>query len=419
MKKIRASQQKRNEIETVMKSGSREAIEGLHRLGQEKFWQELLEAEVDEHLGRDWYQRSEDSRQGYRNGSYPRKMIVPGGTLNIAVPRLRNTKEKFTSRLLKAVADVADRVRTVALEAYVRGLSVRDIEQTFVTEDGSPMLSRSVMSRVATRLHDEYLAFSQRDLSDLDVAYLFLDGVYESVRRYTNGQALLCAWAICSNGTKVLVHIAAAQAESEDAWMSFCEDLLRRGLRQPLLVISDGGPAVIKAITRSFPKADRQRCIAHKLRNIAAKLPRDVAKAIIEEFKGVYYAADRATAIVLAEQVTSKYAAPYPSAVQCFNDDLDACLTHLKYPVGHRRYIRTTNMLERTFEEEKRRTKVMPQHQNERSAVGLVFAVLHRVSKRWFKVSMTPLELTQLRELRHLVCPSHIDPDYISYRSAA
>ena len=418
MKKIRASQLKRNQLAALLKNGSQEAIEGLHRLGQEKFWQELLEAEVDEHLGRDWYQRSESARQGYRNGSYARKMIVPGGTLNLAIPRVRNTKERFSSRLLKAVADVAERVRTVALEAYVRGLSVRDIEQTFVTEDGAPMLSRSVVSRVATRLHDEYLAFSQRDLSDLDVAYLFLDGVYESVRRYTNGQALLCAWAICSNGTKQLVHIAPVQAESEDAWVAFCEDLIRRGFRQPLLVISDGSVGIIKAITRSFPKADRQRCIAHKLRNIVAKLPRDVAQAVIEEFKGIYYASDRQTAHVLAEQVTRKYAAQYSAAVQCFNDDLDACLTHLKYPVGHRRYIRTTNMLERTFEEEKRRTKVMPQHQNERSAVGLVFAVLHRVSQRWIKVSMTPLELTQLKELRHLVCPAHIDPHCISYRIA-
>jgi transposase-like protein len=320
---------------------------------------------------------------------------------------------------LKAVAQVAERVRRMALEAYVRGLSVRDIEQTFVTDEGRPVLSRSAMSRLATRLHDEYLAFSQRDLSDLDVVYVFVDGVYEAVRRYTNGQALLCAWAICADGTKQLLHLAPVQSESADAWESFFEDMQRRGLRQPLLVISDGSPALLKAITRFFPKADRQRCIAHKLRNIASKLPREIAKVVTEEFKAVYYAANRPTANALAEQLVAKYASRYPAAVGCFSEDLDACLTHLKYPEGHRRYIRTTNMLERTFEEQKRRTKVLPQHQNERGAVGLVFAVLHRVSKCWLRVSMTPLELTQLKELRNLICPSTTESNYISYRIAA
>jgi len=419
MKKIRPSEVSRKKIMEIVKEGTVEAIAGLHRLGQEHLWQELLEAEVDEHLQREWYKRSSEPVRGHRNGYYPRKMLVPGEALNIAVPRIRNAREPFRSRLLQGVARIAEKVRNVALESYVRGLSTRDIESTFVTDDGTPMLSRSTVSRLAERLHDEYRSFSQRDLSDIDVVYLFLDGVHEAVRRYTNGQALMCAWAICSNGTKQLLHIAPYQAESVEAWSAFCQDLLNRGLRQPLLVISDGSPAIINAITMKFPRAHRQRCIAHKLRNIMAKLPNDVAKALIEEFKAVYYAPDRATAEALAAQVTTKYAAVYPAAVQCFNDDLNACLTHLNYPLGHRRYIRTTNMLERTFEEEKRRTKVFPQHQNERGAVGLVFAVLYRVSQRWIKVSMTPLELTQLRELRHLVCPAHVEPNYISYRIAS
>jgi putative transposase len=98
----------------------------------------------------------------------------------------------------------------------------------------------------------------------------------------------------------------------------------------------------------------------------------------VAEFKAVYYAPDRTTADKSAEGIISKYASTHPAAVQCFSDDLDACLTHLKYPEGHRRYIRTTRMLERTFEEQKRRTKILPQHQNERGAIGLAFRVLHR-----------------------------------------
>ena len=124
------------------------------------------------------------------------------------------------------------------------------------------------------------------------------------------------------------------------------------------------------AIAKHFPRADRLRCLAHKLRNLWGKLPKDLASVILLEFKAVYYAPDRATADLLATVMIDKYAQIYPAAVKCFFDDLDACLSHLKYPEGHRRYIRTTNMLERTFEEQKRRTKVLPQHQHERGGSG-------------------------------------------------
>jgi putative transposase len=115
------------------------------------------------------------------------------------------------------------------------------------------------------------------------------------------------------------------------------------------------------------------------------------------EVKAVYYAADRPSAEQLAAQLIERYAKQYPAMVQCFTDDLDACLVHLRYPAGHRRFIRTTNLLERSFEEEKRRTKIIPQHANERGAMKLGFGVFIRVSARWQRVGMSELELTQLR----------------------
>jgi putative transposase len=419
MKKVRPSEEKRKQLAEILSRDAVEMIEDFHRIGQEKLYQEALEAEVDAHLGRSWYQRDGKAKPGYRNGYYPRQLMVPGNRLEVAIPRLRNTRVRFRSRLLRSVARIAERVKTLALEMYVRGLSTRDVEQSFVTDKGEAVLSRSAMSRLAGRLYDEYLAFTEQDLSQLDVVFLFVDGVYEAVRRYTNGQALLCAWAICADGTKRFLHLAPVQSETQEAWELFFEDMQRRGLRQPLLVISDGASGLIGAITHRFPKADRQRCIAHKLRNLMQKLPQDTAEAVLAEFKAVYYAPDRTTADALAEAIIAKYASVYPAAVQCFSDDLDACLTHLKYPEGHRRYIRTTNMLERTFEEQKRRTKILPQHQHERGAIGLVFGVLHRASQRWLRVSMTPLELVQLKALRDLIYPKTNEEHYISSRYAA
>lgn len=94
-------------------------------------------------------------------------------------------------------------------------------------------MSRDGVSRLSELLYEDYEAFIQREWSDLDVVYLFVDGVYESVRRYTRNQTILCAWGVCSDGSKVLLHLSACSSESKDSWNHFFEELLSRGLRQP------------------------------------------------------------------------------------------------------------------------------------------------------------------------------------------
>lgn len=418
MQKVKEVKQKHNSSVEVLEHEGRLAIEEMLAVNQQKFIQETIEVEVEEYLGRKRYEHSEKPK-GYRNGSYPKKVMLPGSSITINKPHFRDVKEKFTSRILRGIAQLTDKLRMVALEMYVRGLSTRDIEATLQEPGGKPMFSRSVISELSERLYEQYKEFQERDLSRFDIVYLFVDGVYESIRRYTNNQTLLCAWAICSDGSKRFLHLSAVESESKQSWEVFFEGMSKRGLRQPLLVISDGAPGLIAAVEKHFPKADRQRCIAHKLRNIASKLPRDVQKIITEEIKAVYYASDVQTAEVLAAHLLEKYAQKYPSAIQCFNDDLPSCITHLKYPLGHRRYIRTTNLLERSFEEQKRRTKVFPQHQHERACVGLVFAVLKRAADGWIKISMSELELVQLKNVRNLICPNQQSINYISYQLAA
>jgi transposase-like protein len=231
--KIRPSEQKRKALSALMEQEGKLALEAFHQLGQERLYQEALEAEVDEFLGRSWHQRREKEQQGYRNGYYQRTIAAPGTRLEVSVPRVRNVREPFVSRLLKGCIQLTERIRRMALEMYVRGLSTRDVEEAFVDQRGSPMFSRSTISRLSERLYDEYRDFSGRDLSKLDVVFVFVDGVYEAVKRYTNGQTLLCAWAICADGKKEFLHLAAVQSESQEAWEAFFADLQRRGLRRP------------------------------------------------------------------------------------------------------------------------------------------------------------------------------------------
>jgi putative transposase len=396
-------------------------LHDLSRHGTQLVVQRALEAEADAHLDRPWYKHrpSDAPLTGHRNGYEARTLRTPLGRVTVQKPRLRNTRQPFRSLVIQQIGKMGCRLVRLATEMYVRGLSTRDIEAVFQDENGKPLLSRSTTSRLTDDLYKEYEAFSQRDLWQQDAVYLFVDGVYESIRSYANGQTILCAWAILSDGRKEMLHLAAVESESQTAWEQFFQEMLDRGLRQPLLVISDGAKGLHAAIARAFPKADRQRCLAHKLRNLAAKLPKDEAirKPVLAEIKAVYYAVDRATAETFAAAVIERYTKTYPAMVRCFSDDLEACLIHLRYPAGHRRYIRTTNQIERSFEEEKRRTKTIPQHPNERGAMKLVFGVLLRVSQKWRKVPMTEFELTQLRNLRALKGIKE-DNNYISYRLA-
>lgn len=403
------------------KTQTEEFLSELIRQNSERFIQQVLEEEVTEFLGRERYERAEEQPRGYRNGYRDKTFKTAEGRLKVRRPRLRDTEEPFESGLLARMDSLEQRVEKLALEMYVRGLSTRDIEETLVDQDGEALLSRTSVSRICEQLHEEYEAFCQRDLSQLDVVYMFVDGVYEAVRDYTQNQAILCAWAICSDGTKEMLHLGCVASESAEAWSGFFEEMTGRGLRQPLLVVSDGAKGLMAAIQKHFPASDRQRCLAHKLRNLTAKLPRDpgLRDPILQEIKAVYYAPDRETADLLAERLIDRYAEEYPAMVKCFADDLEACLVHTKYPLAHRKYIRTTNLLERSFQEEKRRTKVIPHHVNERGATKLVFGVLIRASNRWIKVKMTDLELAHLRNIRTIMAPDDDQTQKISLSWAA
>lgn len=422
MTKLPPSASMNKAVEQLLSRGADadDLIGELLRRGTAAILQAGLEGEVTDFLGRDRYERrSENATAGYRNGYRSRSLKTSAGTVQIEEPRTRDTEISFESAILARLDRVEKRVEKMALEMYARGLSTRDIEATLTDEEGNPVLSRSSMSRLSEELYAEYQAFSTRDLSGLDVVYLFVDGAYEAVRQYTLNQAILCAWGILADGTKQMIHLEAVGSESKDAWGDFLEGLLARGMPHPLLVITDGGKGVIAALNKHLPQSKRQRCLVHKLRNIAARAPRDKKDQLLAEAKAVYYAPTRSAAETLAEDFIRTHASTYPSVVKSFSDDLEACLTLLEFPLAHRSFIRSTNLIERAFVEQKRRTKVIPAHINERGAIKLVFASLIRASYAWRRVKMTKLDLAQLRTLRAVMCPNEPEPKTISFRPAA
>lgn len=408
-KKLLPSEKISNELSELFSGGEKtsEDLLGLIlKKSLQKTLQEMLEQEVEKKLARGYYERrSDDSTEKiYRNGYEPRKLKTAEGKVEIEVPQLRNTEEPYRSEIMEQMGKRTSELERLVTEMYVRGLSTRDVEDVLRTENGELLLNRSSVSAITESLNEEYEKFIRRDLSSYDLIYMFVDGVYESLRKYSSRkEAILCAWGVVSSGEKVMLHLSLGNKESYDTWKEFFRDMVGRGLRVPMLIVSDGGPGLKKAIDDCFGDSLRQRCIAHKLRNISNKLNEEGRRELMPLIKNVYYQTDKETAELIAGKLIDKYLPAYPSAIKCFQEDLDSCLNYMKFPAGHHRYIRTTNLLERTFAEQKRRTKVIPRFFSEKSCMKLVFGTMIRISDKWREISMSEYDLTLLRNLRTLI----------------
>jgi transposase-like protein len=259
----------RDEIDALFGSGRdlAEIIEDVARLGARLLIQTAVEAEVDEFLGRARYQRRVDvegARSGSRNGFCPTTVKTTTGPVTVARPKLRDTEDRFVSRLFGTAVTKTNTLETLVIAGFVRGLSVRDVEATLADALGpQAALSKSTVSRVCQAIADEFNTWRQRRLDEVELDYLFLDGSHFKMHQGTRAEPVLAAWGITTAGKPVLVGLDVASSEGNDAWDDFLDGLTARGLRPPLLVISDGAAGLVGAIERGLARSLRQRCLIH------------------------------------------------------------------------------------------------------------------------------------------------------------
>ena len=369
--------------------------------------QVAIEAEATAFLGREHYRRGARERVGWRNGYESKHVQSEAGLLELAVPQLRGTEEPFQpqvrERLQTRTADLESLVRGM----YVRGLSTQDVSALYADTFGGSRLSKSTVSRVTQQLNQDFETWRRRDLSDVPVVYVYLDGQYHAARQGTDEkEGVLSAYALLEDGRPVLLHLDLGPRESYDAWLSFLQDLVGRGLRAPLLVVMDGAAGLVKAVKRVWPHAYRQRCQVHKMRNILAKLPRLMQGKMKGLVQQVFLAPSYAAALKRGRDLIAKFKDRYPAAMECLERDLEECVTCLRFPEAHHRRIRTTNRLERLNGEGRRRTKVIPRFPTERSCLTLLYASLLAASKLWRGIPMTAVMLRQLAQLRAEATPT-------------
>ena len=316
------------------------------------------------------------------------------------MPQVRGAGAPFRLSLMSFLDGNSEVRERLVSERYARGLSTRDVEEAFRDATGELVISKSAVSEITDRLWADYQAFISRDLADIAVEYLFVEAIFESLRRHGANEALLVAWCIASDGRKHLLHLAVGNQESQACWTEFVRSMLDRNMRLPTTVTSDGAPGLSKASTACFPASIRIRCWFHRLGNIRAKLPDETAGQVLAHVYAVRDAPTLDTARAAADRFINTYGREYPAAVACCSDDLEALLAIHRVPVRHRIRVQTTHLAERSFVEQRRRTKVIPRFTEEKAAMKLVFATLMRAAERWCRVSISDLERHQLRLLR-------------------
>jgi transposase-like protein len=359
----------RQSIETQMRRRILEAIELV------------LEEELTEALGTARYERGE-VRCGYRNGHQTRRITTAMGPQTLAVPRARiveadDSSREFRSQALPRYARRTREVDEAILGAYLAGANSRRIRKALAPLLGEEHLSKSAVSRVASRLKELFRRWSERDVSAERYAILFLDGFHLKVRtaRRVVSVPVLAVLGVAEDGTKQLVALQLAASEAGAHWSSLIADLQRRGLAAPVLILSDGHAGLRKAI-ELWPEAQVQRCTWHKWQNLVGHCPGHARRELKRDYDRIVYAKDGLVAREASAAFAAKWSTLCPAVARSLEEAGEQLLTFYAFPKPMWRALRTTNSLENLNREFRRRTKTQASFSTEDAAVTLLYGLV-------------------------------------------
>jgi len=356
-------------------------LEAFARQSMQQLLQRLLEEEVDGLLGRGRYERREavDPAVGYRNGfGKPRRVSLSSGTLTVRRPRVRGLTERFESRLLPAFKRHTEEVGRLLPELYLHGLALGDFDLALrgLLGDGAP-LSAAAIARLKAGWQAEYELWRTRSVADLEVVYLWVDGIYVKAGLEKDKAAMLVVLAGLRDGRKVILAVESGYRESTESWAALLRDLKRRGLRAPKLVIGDGHLGIWGALTAIFPEAAEQRCWNHRIMNVLDKLPRTRQAEARSLLTKIPYAATREEA-ERQKQVFQAWCAKRGLAEvgRRLDRDWERMVTFYQFPQEHWKHLRTTNPVESPFAAVRLRTAAAKRFKKVENATAVIWKTL-------------------------------------------
>lgn len=353
------------------------------------FFEITLEEEMIQYQQRKPYQRTKD-RLDYRNGHYTRNMDTAFGPIeNIQVPRSRSGL--FEPSMFKKYQRRQESVNQSIINCFLLGVSTRNVKDVLKPLLGINISASTVSN--ATKAVDRLVKqFHKRDLLD-EYQFLFLDGINISVKYGSRSikKTVLAAYGITLFGKRELIDFRIVKSESKDACESFLNLLYNRGLKGDnlKLISTDGGKGMIAALAIVYPEIKHQRCWFHKLQNITKLLKKKDRKQAVKDLQRIYNAPSRAIALKRFKDFKFTWGKNYPNVTRSLDRDLEELLNFLTIPIKKeyrnfiRKRIRTTNVIERSFREVRRRTKPMSCFNNNDSLQRIMYAVFYRLNTNW------------------------------------
>lgn len=345
---------------------------------------ELMNSELTDFLGREPYERKQGD-VNHRNGSYDRSFTLKGiGEVKVEVPRDR--EGEFKTRVIPRSKRYEDSIRQDLCLMFLTGVSTRTLSMMSTRLIGRN-LSPSEVSEANKELIEAVENWRTRDLSELPIKYMFLDGVCFDMRIDGSIETVpvLVAIGVTESGHKVVLGFQSGDKESASNWREFFKDLKMRGL-DPLKVklgIMDGLPGLKRVFKEEFPKAKAQRCQVHVARNVLAKVPQKLKKAVADDLHSIFYASSKDKALEFFREFKRKWEKDLPTAVKSLKNSIDECLTFFNCPEEEWISLRTTNIIERLNKEFKRRTKSMEIIAGEKACYSLLAFICLKMELHW------------------------------------
>ena len=373
---------KKNTEVVAASSPTWETLEAFARHNMQQLLQRVLEEEVDGSLGRARYERRApvDAVVGYRNGfGKPRRLSLSNGTITLRRPRVRGLSERFESRLLPAFKRRTEEVGRLLPELYLHGPAQGDFDLALrgLLGDGAPLSAPSI-ARLKAGWQAEYDLWRSRTVEDLEVVYLWVDGVYvKAGLEKDKAAAILVVLAALRAGQKVILAVESGYRESTESWAAILRDLTRRGLAAPKVVIGDGHLGIWGALAAVFPEAKEQRCWNHRLLNVLDKLPltRQVeARSLLTK---IPYAETREA----AERQTRAFQAwctkrGHAEVGRVLDRDWERMVTFYQFPREHWKHLRTSNPVESPFAAVRLRTAAAKRFKKVENATAVIWKTL-------------------------------------------
>jgi putative transposase len=359
-------------------------VEDIHNKLKELFkdsLQQILEAEMAEHLGYDKHSPDGDNTGNSRNG-YSRKTIKSKyGPAEIQIPRDRNAE--FEPRIIQKHEKTANAIEEQVIGMYAKGMSTRDIEEQMRDIYGIDV-SPSLVSRITDKIMPQVAEWQARPLEKV-YAVVFLDAIHFKVRKDNRiiNKAAYSVLGINMAGQKDILGIWVGETESASVWLGVCNELKNRGVYDILIACKDGLSGFSEAIAAVFPQTEIQLCVIHQIRNSMRYVSYKDQKAMMADLKKIYQALTIEEAETAFAAFKDRWGKRHPAVIRSWENNWLELTTYFKYPYDIRRIIYTTNIIEGYHRQLRKVTKTKTAYPSDEALRKIIYLATVDAAKKW------------------------------------